>query len=70
MMSEISTAAGDITTGVPSTTMDASTTAATTIPTVDACVSGITSLDGEPPLDVREEECSDLNVVTVNPATV
>ncbi|KAG7409611.1 hypothetical protein Forpe1208_v011246 [Fusarium oxysporum f. sp. rapae] len=61
---------GDITSEVPSTTMDASTTEPTTIPAVDACVSGITSPDGEPPLDVREEECSDLNVVTVSPATV
>ncbi|KAI7763212.1 hypothetical protein LZL87_013024 [Fusarium oxysporum] len=61
---------GDITSEVPSTTMDASTTEPTTIPAVDACVSGITSPDGEPPLDVREEECSDLNVVIVSPATV
>ncbi|KAH7194590.1 hypothetical protein DER44DRAFT_815291 [Fusarium oxysporum] len=61
---------GDITSEVPSTTMDASTTEPTTIPSVDACVSGITSPDGEPPLDVREEECSDLNVVTISPATV
>ncbi|KAM0077211.1 hypothetical protein ACKRZS_010672 [Fusarium odoratissimum] len=61
---------GDITSEVPSTTMDASTTEPTTIPSVDACVSGITSPDGEPPLDVREKECSDLNVVTVSPATV
>ncbi|TVY74209.1 hypothetical protein Focb16_v004777 [Fusarium oxysporum f. sp. cubense] len=62
--------AGDVTSEILSTTMDASTSKPTTIPTVDACVSGITSPDGEPPLNVREEECSDLNVVTVSPATV
>ncbi|EXA36374.1 hypothetical protein FOQG_09069 [Fusarium oxysporum f. sp. raphani 54005] len=61
---------GDITSEILSTTMDASTSKPTTIPTVDACVSGITSPDREPPLNVREEECSDLNVVTVSPATV
>ncbi|SCO91918.1 uncharacterized protein FRV6_16046 [Fusarium oxysporum] len=61
---------GDITSDILSTTMDASTSKPTTIPTVDACVSGITSPDREPPLNVREEECSDLNVVTVSPATV
>ncbi|KAL7758892.1 hypothetical protein ACKLNR_011319 [Fusarium oxysporum f. sp. zingiberi] len=61
---------GDITSEILSTTMDASTSKPNTIPTVDACVSGITSPDGEPPLNVREEECSDLNVVTVSPATV
>ncbi|WKT52217.1 hypothetical protein QSH57_002731 [Fusarium oxysporum f. sp. vasinfectum] len=61
---------GDITSEILSTTMDASTSKPTTILTVDACVSGITSPDREPPLNVREEECSDLNVVTVSPATV
>ncbi|RKK34809.1 hypothetical protein BFJ66_g14250 [Fusarium oxysporum f. sp. cepae] len=61
---------GDITSEILSTTMDASTTKPTTVPTINACVSGITSLDGEPPLNVRDEECSDLNVVTVSPATV
>ncbi|EXK36080.1 hypothetical protein FOMG_09269 [Fusarium oxysporum f. sp. melonis 26406] len=61
---------GDITSEILSTTMDASTTKPTTVPTIGACVSGITSPDGEPPLNVREEECSDLNVVTVSPATV
>ncbi|RKK69661.1 hypothetical protein BFJ69_g12515 [Fusarium oxysporum] len=61
---------GDITSEILSTTMDASTTKPTTVPTINACVSGITSPDGEPPLNVRDEECSDLNVVTVSPATV
>ncbi|KAJ0135406.1 Arylacetonitrilase [Fusarium oxysporum f. sp. albedinis] len=61
---------GDITSEILSTTMDASTTKPTTVPTINACVSGITSPDGESPLNVRDEECSDLNVVTVSPATV
>ncbi|RKL51565.1 hypothetical protein BFJ70_g283 [Fusarium oxysporum] len=61
---------GDITSEILSTTMDASTTKPTTVPTINASVSGITSPDGEPPLSVRDEECSDLNVVTVSPATV
>ncbi|EWY82659.1 hypothetical protein FOYG_14756 [Fusarium oxysporum NRRL 32931] len=61
---------GDITSEILSTTMDTSTTKPTTVPTINACVSGIASPDGEPPLNVRDEECSDLNVVTVSPATV
>ncbi|CZR46786.1 LOW QUALITY PROTEIN: uncharacterized protein FPRO_12237 [Fusarium proliferatum ET1] len=45
-------------------TMETSTTNPTTIPTFDACVSAITSPDGEIPLTVREEQGSDLHVVT------
>lgn len=50
--------------------METSTTNPTTIPTFDACVSAITSPDGEIPLTVREEEGSDLHVVTVSLALV
>ncbi|RGP78866.1 hypothetical protein FLONG3_3065 [Fusarium longipes] len=38
--------------------------------TVDACVSVVTDPAGDPPLDDRREQCSDLNVVTVSPSTV
>lgn len=53
------------------TAVEISTTSPTTIPTFDACVSAITSPDGEIPLTVREEEeGSDLHVVTVSLALV
>ncbi|KAF4435902.1 hypothetical protein FACUT_6821 [Fusarium acutatum] len=50
--------------------MDNSTTKPTTIPTLDTCISGITSPDGELSLYVNEEEISELNELTVNLALV
>ncbi|RSL60462.1 hypothetical protein CEP54_006750 [Fusarium duplospermum] len=58
------------TTTIVSTSEDLSTAQEATTASVDACVSGITSPDGQPPLPDREDDCKELNVVTVSPYTV
>ncbi|KAF5582893.1 hypothetical protein FPANT_8350 [Fusarium pseudoanthophilum] len=60
---EVSTTA-DETTAQTTTTVEIPTT------TVDACVAGITSMGGLPPLQDRIDDCEDFNVVTVSPYTV
>ncbi|KAI7758965.1 hypothetical protein LZL87_009960 [Fusarium oxysporum] len=58
-----------------STTADETTVEATTTPeppttSVDACVAGITSVGGLPPLQDRIDDCEGFNVITVSPYTV
>ncbi|KAF5598232.1 hypothetical protein FPCIR_3254 [Fusarium pseudocircinatum] len=60
---EVSTAA-DETTAQTTTTPEIPTT------TVDACVAGITSAGGSPPLQDRIDDCEEFNVVTVSPYSV
>ncbi|KAG4281981.1 hypothetical protein FPRO06_10885 [Fusarium proliferatum] len=58
-----------------STTADETTVQTTTTPetpttTVNACVAGITSAGGSPPLQDRIDNCEEFNVVTVSLSTV
>ncbi|KAF5228947.1 hypothetical protein FANTH_14376 [Fusarium anthophilum] len=50
----------------------AQTTTTPNLPTttVDACVAGITSAGGSPPLQDRVDDCEEFNVVTVSPYSV
>ncbi|KAG5743364.1 hypothetical protein H9Q70_013928 [Fusarium xylarioides] len=70
----LETTSNEATTEV-STTADETTVQTTTTPeipttTVDACVAGITSAGGSPPLQDRVDDCEEYNVVTVSPYTV
>ncbi|KAF5628129.1 hypothetical protein F25303_10505, partial [Fusarium sp. NRRL 25303] len=60
---EVSTTADEL-------TVQTTTTADTPTTTVDACVAGITSAGGSPPLQDRIDDCEEFNVVTVSPHTV
>ncbi|EWG55440.1 hypothetical protein FVEG_13439 [Fusarium verticillioides 7600] len=51
-------------------TTETTTTAEIPTTTVDACVAGITSMGGSPPLQDRIDDCEEFNVVTVSPYTV
>ncbi|PNP85436.1 hypothetical protein FNYG_01265 [Fusarium nygamai] len=70
----LETTSNEATTEV-STAADETTAQTTTTPeiqtiTVDACVSGITSARGSPPLQDRIDDCEEFNVVTVSSYTV
>ncbi|KAF5621109.1 uncharacterized protein FTJAE_11450 [Fusarium tjaetaba] len=70
----LETTSNEVTTEV-STTADERTDQSITTPeipttTADACVAGITSAGGSPPLQDRIDDCEELNRVTVSPYTV
>ncbi|KAF5694765.1 hypothetical protein FDENT_893 [Fusarium denticulatum] len=60
----------ELSTSADETTVDATTTPEIPTTTVDACVAGITSTGGSPPLQDRVDDCEEYNVVTVSPYTV
>ncbi|KAG4261840.1 hypothetical protein FPRO03_11308 [Fusarium proliferatum] len=60
---EVSTTADEV-------TVQTTTTADTPTTTVDACVAGITSAGGSPPLQDLIDDCEEFNVVTVSLHTV
>ncbi|KAF5649026.1 hypothetical protein F52700_846 [Fusarium sp. NRRL 52700] len=69
----LGTTSNELTTDVSSVdTTTAHTTTTPEIPTttVDACVAGITSAGGSPPLQDRIDDCEEFNVVTVSPYSV
>ncbi|KAG9498208.1 hypothetical protein J7337_011103 [Fusarium musae] len=60
----------EVSTSADQTTAQTTTTAEIPTTTVDACVAGITSMEGSPPLQDRIDDCEEFNVVTVSPYTV
>ncbi|EXM19088.1 hypothetical protein RAB80_015027 [Fusarium oxysporum f. sp. vasinfectum] len=62
--------ATEISTTADETTFEATTTPEPPTTTVDACVAGITSVGGSPPLQDRIDDCEEFNVITVSPYTV
>ncbi|KAG5766096.1 hypothetical protein H9Q72_005846 [Fusarium xylarioides] len=59
-----------VSTTADETSVQTTTTPETPTTTVDACVAGITSAGGSPPLQERIDDCEEFNVVTVSPYTV
>ncbi|KAL7759045.1 hypothetical protein ACKLNR_011472 [Fusarium oxysporum f. sp. zingiberi] len=62
--------ATEISTTADETTFEATTTPKPPTTTVDACVAGITSVGGSPPLQDRIDDCEEFNVITISPYTV
>ncbi|RBQ71692.1 hypothetical protein FVER14953_13439 [Fusarium verticillioides] len=60
----------EVSTSADETTAQTTTTAEIPTTTVDACVAGITSMGGSPPLQDRIDDCEEFNLVTVSPYTV
>ncbi|EXL98207.1 hypothetical protein FOIG_09761 [Fusarium odoratissimum NRRL 54006] len=67
---EALTTQSEISTTADETTFEATTTPEPPTTTVDACVAGITSVGGSPPLQDRIDDCEEFNVITVSPYTV